>query len=110
MKLADVEAVFTKWLRLNDLEPVHVVLGAVVANRRDGDPLWQFIVAPPSGLKTEIIRALNGIDAIYPLSSLTPQTLASGLQNKGEVSLLIKLDSKVVTLKDFTTILTMHRD
>jgi hypothetical protein len=109
--LTDVEAVFTKWLRLDDLEPVHVVLGAVVANQLDGDPLWQFIVAPPSGLKTEIIRSLTSIEAVYPLSSLTAQTFASGFQSKGdEVSLLMKLDGKVLTLKDFTTVLTMHRD
>jgi hypothetical protein len=109
--LADVESVVRKWLLLNDLEPLHVVLGAAAANQLDGDPMWLFVVAPPSGLKTEIIRALNGIDAVYPLSSLTPQTFASGFQSKGdEVSLLMKLDGKILTLKDFTTVLTMHRD
>jgi hypothetical protein len=109
--LADVEAVFTRWYSLRDLEPIHVTLGAVMANQLDSDPLWLFLVAPPGSLKTEIIRALNGVTTVYPLSNLTAQTFASGYQTKGEEpSLLLKLDGKILTLKDFTTVLTMHRD
>jgi hypothetical protein len=111
VKLADVEAVYMKWYQLDDLEPVHVALGTVAANQLEGDPLWQFLVAAPGSLKTEIIRSLSGIDCIYPLSNLTPQTFASGFQTKGEEpSLLMKLDGRVLSLKDFTTVLTMHRD
>jgi len=109
--LADLEAVVSRWYQLRDPEPIHVALGAVVANQIPGDPLWLFLVAPPGSLKTEIIRALNGVDGVYPLSNLTAQTFASGYQTKGEQpSLLLKLDGKILTLKDFTTVLTMHRD
>jgi hypothetical protein len=112
--LADLEPIFARWLKLPDLEPLHVTLGAVAANLLDGDPLWVFLVAPPSSLKTELIRALGAIECVYPLSSLTPQTLASGFQTSGkkarEVSLILRLDGKVLTLKDFTSVLSMHHD
>lgn len=112
--LAEVEQVFLRWLRLRDLEPVHVVLAGVAANLLEGDPLWLFLVAPPSSLKTELVRSLNAVPQVYPLSSLTAQTLASGFQTGGkkakDVSLLLRLDGKILTLKDFTTVLTMQRD
>jgi hypothetical protein len=40
------------------------------------------------------------------------QTFASGFQVRGkeQPSLLTRLDGRILTLKDFTTILTMHRD
>jgi hypothetical protein len=111
MTLPELVTVFSKWLRLNDGEPLHVILGAVAANLLDGDPLWLFAVAPPGSLKTELIRSLNGVPSVYPLSNLTPQTFASGFQTKGvEPSLLLKLDRRILSLKDFTTVLTMHRD
>src|SRR4029450_429760 len=64
------------------------------------------------GLKTEIIRSSNDVPVIYPLSNLTAQTFASGFQVRGkeQPSLLTRLDGRILTLKDFTTILTMHRD
>lgn len=106
-----MEAVYRKWYELRDFEPVHVTLAGVAANLADGDPFWLLLVAPPGSMKTEFIRSLNGLDFIYPLSSLTPQTFASGYQTKGdEPSLLMRLDQKIVTLKDFTTVLTMHRE
>lgn len=90
---------------------VEILLAAVVANRMHGDPLWLFLVNPPSGVKTELIRALNDVDAVYPLSNLTAQTFASGYESKKtEPSLLLKLDRRILTLKNFTTVLTMHRD
>lgn len=113
MRLAEVHACYRRWLQLPDVEVVDTTLGAVAANMLDGDPLWLFLVAPPSGLKTELIRPLAALDAVYPLSNLTAQTLASGYERAkgaGEVSLLLKLDGKILTLKDFTTVLTMHRD
>lgn len=111
MTIHEVHTVYGKWLRLRDMEVVHVTFSAVAANMLDGDPLWLFLVAPPSGLKTELIRPLATLDSVYPLSNLTAQTFASGYEGKGrDVSLLMKLDGKILTLKDFTTVLTMHRD
>jgi hypothetical protein len=77
----------------------------------EADPLWLFLVAPPSSGKTEIIRSLSDVPDVFLLSALTPQTFASGFERKGvETSLLPKIAGKTVVMKDFTTVLTMHRD
>jgi len=93
---------------------VEVLLAAVVANRLSGDPFWLMFVAPPGGAKTELIRALNDVPDIYPLSSLTAKTLVSGYKDtphsKIDHSLLPKLSGKILALKDFTSVLTMRRD
>jgi FaeA-like protein len=110
--LEDVKRVFQHYLLLPDGGlVVEILLAAVIANRMNGDPLWLFLVNPPSGVKTELIRSLNGVDDVYPLSNLTPQTFASGFESKKtEPSLLLRLDRHILTLKDFTTVLTMHRE
>lgn len=109
--LTDVYTAFTEWLNLPSCEVIDVALATIIANRLDGDPVWLFLVAPPSGSKTEIIRSLTDVPDVYPLSSLTSQTFASGFERKGtEASLLPRLDGKVLTLKDFGTVLTMYRE
>ena len=110
--LETVKAVVEHYLLLPDGGlVVEILLAAVAANRMNGDPFWLFLVNPPSGVKTELIRALNDVEDVYPLSNLTPQTLASGFEaKKTEPSLLLRLDRHILTLKDFTTVLTMHRD
>jgi hypothetical protein len=99
VSLRDVHEAFAHWLELPTAdqgpphESVDVALATVVANRMDGDPLWVFLVAPPSGGKTEVIRSLEDVPDVYPLSSLTAQTFASGFERKGtETSLLPKID------------------
>jgi hypothetical protein len=82
-----------------------------VANLLPRDPLWLFLVGPPSAGKTEVIAALGDIPSIFPLSSLTPQTFASGFEGKhGETSLLPRLSGKTLTMKDFGSVLTMYRE
>jgi hypothetical protein len=113
LTLANVKRIVKHFLILpDDALVVDVLLSAVIANRVHGDPFWLFIVNPPSGVKTELIRALNDVPDVYPLSNLTPQTFASGYENKkkAEPSLLLKLDRHILTLKDFTTVLTLHKD
>lgn len=115
--LADVHAAFGSWLAFPEVDGeisydlVDVALAGIVANRMHADPLWLFIVAPPSSGKTEVLRALGDVPDVFPLSSLTPQTFASGLERKGvETSLLPKLSGKTIVMKDFGTVLTMHRE
>ena len=100
--------VFERWLLLKDPYLLEVVLASVVANLLGGDPLWLLIVAPPSSAKTEIIRALSRVPCIYLLSNLTANTLLSGQKGKKDASLLPHLSNKILAMKDFTTILTLH--
>jgi hypothetical protein len=116
--LASVHDAFGRWLAFPTDDETHprydlvdIALAVVVANRMTADPLWMFLVAPPSSGKTEIINSLRDVPDVFPLSSLTSQTFASGFERKGvETSLLPKVAGKVVIMKDFTTILTMYRE
>lgn len=105
-----VQEVFARWLLLKDPYVVEVVLAVVVANLLQGDPLWLLIVGPPSSAKTELIRALSRLPCVYLLSNLTANTLLSGQKGKKDASLLPHLSNKILAMKDFTTILTLHRD
>jgi len=110
--IRDVKKIFCKWLYLPDSNLIDVVIATVLANKIKGaDPLWMFLVAPPSGAKTEILRTLQRCKGIYYLSSLTPHTFASGKKDaKGETSLLLKIKNGILVMKDFGTILEIRRD
>jgi len=115
--LADLHAAFGEWLAFPEIdgtpsyELIDVTLAVVIANRLQADPVWLFLVAPPSSGKTEVLRALGDVPDVFPLSSLTAQTFASGYERKGgETSLLPKLGGKTVIMKDFGSVLTLHRD
>jgi hypothetical protein len=105
-----LEDVIHKWLLMADVGLIRIVAATVIANKLRADPVWVFIVAAPGGTKTELIRALGKVPGIYPISDLTPQTFLSG-QKGTKGSLLHRLDPEtILTYKDFTTVLTMHRD
>ncbi|MFH0763479.1 MAG: hypothetical protein V1927_00550 [Candidatus Omnitrophota bacterium] len=115
--ISHVEESFKKYLLLKDTIVIRVVLATIFANRLEGDPLWLLIVAPPSSAKTEIINSLNGLPEIFPLSSLTAHTLVSGMitnedgkKDDKDKSLILQLDGKILALKDFTSVLSMHRE
>lgn len=101
------------WLYLEDSLLIDVVMAGYVANLLNTDPLWLLIIAPPSHTKTELLRAFDGFDGAYFLSSLTPSTLVSGIKPKKgvpEPSLLPQLNGKTLFLKDFTTVLSMRSE
>jgi hypothetical protein len=114
----EVNDAFAEWLALPDpdhgghpFDTVDLALATVIANRLDGDPLWLFLVAPPSSGKTETLMSLVDTEDVYPLNNLTPATFISGYERRGgDASLLPRVDGKTLVMKDFTSILTMHRD
>lgn len=100
---------FQKWLQMRSSEPLDVMFGTMLANRLDGDPLWMFLVAPPGGMKSELLLTLGGLPEVVEMTSLTPQSLISGFNIQGgDPSLIPRLHEKVLVIKDFTTILTMN--
>lgn len=103
----ELTEVFNKWLLIEDKGILKIVCATVVANQLPTNAVWLFIVAPSGGGKTEFIKALGEIEFIYPLSNLTPQTFISGMRGQ-DASLLPQLTNKIVTFKDFTTILQSH--
>lgn len=99
---------------IKDSNVIKIALAGVAAHHFETDPLWIFLIAPASSMKTEYISALDDISDIYQLSSLTPQTLFSGLRKtKGQTkdnALLTKIGDKILTLKDFGTVLSMRHE
>ena len=109
-KLAYVLGVWQRHYEIEDIAPLLVAFAAYVSQPLHGDPVWLILVGPPSTIKSEIVRSF-GEDAkerVWPISTLTPNTFISGQAKQG--SLLGKLDGKIVTIKDFTTILEKNKD
>lgn len=108
---AMLEERVSKWLLLKDKNVLRILLATVIANKLKGDPVWLLIVCASGGSKTELLRGLNKIPNIYALSDLTPQTFLSGMKGDN-ASLLNRIDpyDTIMVMKDFTTVLTMHRD
>jgi len=107
----ELESTIRRWLLIKDKGLIKIVSAAVIANKLRGDPVWLFLVTASGGVKTEMIRALNKITGIYPISDLTPQTFLSGEKSNKNASLLLRIaPDTILTYKDFTTVLTMHQD
>jgi len=112
-KYHNVETVlkqFHKYLKFKDDIPTKVFLGTCASNRLDGEPVWLTMIGAPGCRKTETIRTLGETpnELCYPLSNLTPNTFISG--KVGSPDLLPKLDEKIVTIKDFGTILSKEKN
>lgn len=93
-------------------------LAAVAALKIKGNPLWLFLVAPPSSGKSTIIEAFeSAYGHTIHLSKLTATSLISGgkvvRQNEDgqdeeiDPSIFAKLKDKVLFVKDFTAVLSM---
>lgn len=87
---------------------IRVMCASVIANRiMSLDPVWLMIVAGSGGGKSEMLRCLNKLDFIHPISDLTVNTFASGQKRVGkETSLLLKINNGIMSFKDFTSILS----
>ncbi len=109
-----------KWLHIDDGEVLDIVLASMISEKVGGDPLWLFLIAPPGGSKTELLRSFNDPEYFHHLSDMTSKTLITGLMvsdegNKEKKSrkiedLLPQLNGKTLIFKDFTTILEKGRD
>jgi hypothetical protein len=113
--LADLRAVFRRHLVGNG-DLIVAVLGAVAANRLAFDPVWLFVVGPPSSGKTERLMAAIGLPDVHLLSDLTVGGLLSGVPvrervdgAKGGILREIGAYGQII-IKDFGTILSMAND
>ena len=117
--LSDVEEAFTRWVKDADPVPTRAVLADYVANREfDGDPVWLMLVGGSGVGKTERLIPLAVMPDVVLESSITgPAALLSGTGRKdrakdasGGVLRKLPPGGGVLLLKDFTSILEMHRD
>ena len=110
-----VKQVYSKWLEFeadNHLA-INYIFAIIFANRWPVSPLWGYLIGPPGGTKTEILRTLQ-TDEFLSVSTLNPASLVSGYRderaNFEDPSLLPLLNNRVLIIKDFTSILSMYRD
>jgi hypothetical protein len=114
--LEEVVETFREWLHLPDPGALYVALATVVANRLPGDPVWLLLVGASSSGKTEVLVSLAGLAEVEPAATLTEASLLSGVPRKDVAAgasggLLRKIgEYGILTLKDFGSVLSMHRD
>lgn len=101
--------VFHKWLHLENCDLLDTVMGALWTVYLPGSPLWLFIVAPPSGSKSETLMPASDWHRCYPISNVTSRGLISGYQLQGgeDPSLFASLQGKpsAIIVKDMTPVL-----
>jgi hypothetical protein len=114
---ADVEAAFTRWLVMKDPVPLRAALAAVAAHSLGGDPCDLMIVGGSGSMKTVIVDSLAKVRGVVAASHINGEAaLLSGTSAKERAAdatggLLRQIGSDgILSLKDFTTILSMHRD
>jgi hypothetical protein len=114
--LARCTAVFREWLHMPDAGALHVTLATVAANRAPGDPVWTLLVGPPGGGKTEILKTVSRLPDVHLASTMTEAALLSGTPKRDQAptatgGLLREIgDAGIIVLKDFGSVLSMHRD
>jgi hypothetical protein len=115
-----VEAVletFRKWLYLPDAGAVCVTCAAIAANGVERfDPTWLGLVGAAGSGKTEALSATTALEGVYLAGTLTEASLLSGTPRKDTAAgasggLLREIGSSgILVLKDFGSILAMHRE
>jgi hypothetical protein len=115
----EVHAAFRKWFGpAFDLAACDVVCAVAAAERLSGDPLGLMIIGAPGVAKTETVGALKGagaevISTIASEGALLSATKPRGKQHIAAATggLLRKIGERgVLVIKDFTSIISMHRD
>jgi len=111
--LKELKEEWSKFLVFEDDRVIDVVLGTVAANVFfKWDALNLFLVGPPGCGKTELANSLERVQGIYIIDVLSQNTFVSAYkegpragQDFSLLTKLKKLGSKVLVIKDMSTIL-----
>lgn len=104
-----VVADFRKEIQVSQsfIDALAVCMAVVISAPIHSDPLWGFLVGPPSSGKTLLIHSfLNLEDKTHYLSHLTRPALVSGykLEDGEDPSVLPTLRDKCLFIEDYTTV------
>jgi hypothetical protein len=114
--LEDVFRIFEEHLHEPNRMGIEMCTIAALAPIFDTDPIWMFIVAPPSSGKTAIISGFRYLSQPFDkvalfLSHITTHSLVSGMETKrGDPSVFSILNGNKMAffIKDFTTVVSMR--
>jgi hypothetical protein len=95
---------------------IEMAIITMIAASYKMDPIWTFLVAPPSSGKTAILNSLKYLalpndDRALTVSHITTHSLISGMETKrGDPSVFAQLDGTptALVIKDFTGVLSMR--
>jgi len=85
------------------------MLACSVSTHQGGDPLWIYLIAPPSSGKSTLCEAISAArEYCFPQSKFTGfhSGMKSG-KSKKDLSLIPLVNGKTLVVKDFTTLLGM---
>jgi hypothetical protein len=109
--------VFRGWMHMPDPGLLYAVCAGIAANRVEAfDPTWIIYVGAAGSGKTETLAATSRLPGVHVVGTLTEAALLSGTPRKDAATdasggLLREIgESGTLILKDFGSILSMHRD
>jgi hypothetical protein len=91
-------------------DALRVIYAVVIGNQLPDDPLWMYLVGPPSGGKTELLMSLAKVPDVSYHSSVSAKSMLSGYKTPGnqDPSLIPKLIDRIAVFKDWTEVLSSH--
>jgi len=105
--LADFLEQMETYVHLSDHGHIIFALAVAVSSDLDGEPLWGMLVGPPSGGKSEAVKALDD-SADEHVDDITGPALLSWMPGKNPkpAGILTRIPSRAfVTISDFSTVL-----
>jgi len=101
---------FKKVLYVEEDINISIPLAFAISNHSFSDPDALGIIGPSGSGKTEIVRSLGDTENqyVYPISSLTSRTFVSGYKDAQDLA--PRLQKRLITIKDFTSILSKNKD
>jgi hypothetical protein len=105
--LAEFLTQMKTYVHLTDHGHIVFALAVAVSSDLDGEPLWGMLVGPPSGGKSEAVKALDD-SADEHVDDITGPALLSWMPGKNPkpAGILTRIPSRAfVTISDFSTVL-----
>lgn len=95
------------------MQQFDIFFAVIAANlKTKGRPVWLLFVGPPGCGKTLPMMAIQYAPHAYATSAFRPTALISGWGHKGgeDLSLIPKLDGKILLVKDLSSLLSQHKE